>query len=153
MSQGVVQQVGTPAEVYHAPSNLFVAQFIGSPGMNLVRGTWADGVVALPGDNRYTPPLRWPEALNRGLDGNGVIVGFRPEAVTISPHGPLAASVYSVDLHGAYTMLVLEMGDDHSIHARVSRDAHFSVGETVRFDLVPTAVRFFDPRSERAIQA
>ncbi|BCX04209.1 MAG: ABC transporter ATP-binding protein [Candidatus Roseilinea sp.] len=151
MSQGVVQQVGTPAEVYHTPSNLFVAQFIGSPGMNLVKGDWADGVATLPGGNRYTPPPGWPEALNRGLSGSGVIVGFRPEAVHIHPSGQLAATVYSVDLHGAYTMLVLEMGDDHSIHARVSRDAHFTVGETIRFDLNPSMVRFFDPKNERAV--
>ncbi len=55
MSQGVVQQVGTPAEVYHAPVNLFVARFIGSPGMNLVKGEWAGDSINLPGGNRYTP--------------------------------------------------------------------------------------------------
>lgn len=152
MSQGVVQQVGTPAEVYHTPNNLFVAQFIGSPGMNLVKGIWTGSDVMLPGSNRYTPPAGWPAALNCGLSGSGVIVGFRPEAVHIHPNGQLAAGVYSVDLHGSYTMLVLKMGDDHSIHARVSRDAHFVVGETVRFDLHPSGVRFFEPKTESAIK-
>src|SRR5687767_6521345 len=56
MSNAVVQQVGTPYEVYHNPANLFVARFIGSPGMNLLAGRYADGVIELPGDNRYPVP-------------------------------------------------------------------------------------------------
>lgn len=151
MSQGVVQQVGTPAEVYHTPNNLFVARFIGSPGMNLIKGAWADGKVVLPDGNRYAPPPAWVERLNRGLPGRDVIVGFRPESAVVSEAGQLAAKVISADLHGSYTMLVLEMGTEHDVHIRVNRDAHFGMDETVRFDIHPAAVRFFDPKNERAI--
>jgi multiple sugar transport system ATP-binding protein len=151
MSQGVAQQVGTPAEVYHEPSNLFVARFIGSPGMNLVNGVWLDGHVLLPGGNRYTPPPQWHAALNAGLTDGNVVVGFRPEDAVITPNGALTAKVFSVDLHGSYTMLVLDMSDDQPINARVSRDTQVAVGEVVRFDLRPKMVRFFEPKSERAI--
>jgi multiple sugar transport system ATP-binding protein len=151
MSQGVVQQVGTPAEVYHTPSNLFVARFIGSPGMNLVPGTWTRSHVLMPGGNRYAPPAPWIPVLNAGLPGDQVVVGFRPEDVRVSPDGPLAARVYSADLHGSHTMLILETGEDRSIHARVSRDMTAEPGSDIRFDIGPEAVRFFDPSTERAI--
>ena len=62
MSAAVVQQIGTPAEVYHDPANLFVANFIGSPGMNLVPGKYANGVVHLQGGN----DLHCPGSLEAG---------------------------------------------------------------------------------------
>ncbi|NLH08156.1 MAG: ABC transporter ATP-binding protein, partial [Chloroflexi bacterium] len=63
MSNAEIQQVGTPAEVYHDPANLFVAQFIGSPGMNLVKGHYIGGQVIMPGDNnRYNVPTDWVPA-------------------------------------------------------------------------------------------
>ena len=151
MSQGVVQQVGTPAEVYHTPNNLFVARFIGSPGMNLITGLWSNGAVSFPGGDRYMPPAQWPTAIGANLTDGNIVVGFRPEDVIIKPDGPLTARVFSVDLHGSYTMLVLEMGSDHSIHARVSRDTQAVVGDVIHFDLNPQQVRFFEPKSEKAI--
>jgi multiple sugar transport system ATP-binding protein len=151
MSEGVAQQVGTPAEVYHTPSNLFVARFIGSPGMNLVNGAWTGTQVLLPGGNRYSPPAHWAAALNAGATNGQAVVGFRPEDVIIAAGGPLSARVFSADLHGSHTMLILETGEERSIHARVSRDLHPDVGSEIRFDLNPEMVRFFDPKSERAI--
>ena len=62
MSDAVVQQIGTPAEVYHNPANLFVANFIGSPGMNLIKGKYADGVVHLPGGNKLPRARRMAAA-------------------------------------------------------------------------------------------
>ncbi len=62
MSNAAVQQIGTPAEVYYDPANLFVANFIGSPGMNLVKGKFVDGVVQLPGDHRLSVPESWKAA-------------------------------------------------------------------------------------------
>jgi ABC-type sugar transport system ATPase subunit len=149
MSNAVVQQVGTPAEVYHNPANLFVARFIGSPGMNLIPGTYADGAIQLPGNNRYPAPDAWKSALPPGE----VIVGFRPEAVVLSDSGPIAARVYATDLHGAYTMLHLAVGDeDLVVHARAGRQLDYPIDTPVRFDLDPQQVRFFDPTTEMAIR-
>ena len=149
MSNAVVQQIGTPHEVYYDPANLFVARFIGSPGMNLLSGQHADGVVALPGDNRYALPAEWRAALPQGE----LILGFRPEAVTVAPNGALAGRIYAADLHGAYTMLHLAIGgDDLIVHARVPRELTYAIGTPVRFDLDPTMVRFFDPKTETALK-
>jgi multiple sugar transport system ATP-binding protein len=149
MSQGVVQQIGTPAQVYHDPATLFVARFIGSPGMNLLAGRHTDAVVALAGDNRYPLPAEWRNALPQG----DLIVGFRPEAVKVAPNGAIAGRIYSADLHGAYTMLHVAIGgDDLIINARVPRELTYAIDTPVRLDLDPTLVRFFDPKSEIAIK-
>jgi multiple sugar transport system ATP-binding protein len=154
MSAAVVQQMGTPAEVYHDPANLFVARFIGSPGMNLVTGEYSDGNVRLPGENVYAVPERWRALLEATLTGNQVIVGFRPEAARLSAGGALTGTVYTEDLHGPYAMLHLALCADDAesiVHVRAARDAHHASGEHVRFVLDELMVRFFDPQTQRAI--
>jgi multiple sugar transport system ATP-binding protein len=152
MSSAVVQQVGTPAQVYHDPANLFVARFIGSPGMNLVPGEYASGKVRVPDCGELTVPADWVPVLNQALDGGGdVILGFRPEAAAVSDDGELAASVYAVDLHGGYSMLHLDLCSNQIVHARTSREVQYPIQAHVRFDLNPGMVRFFDPKTETAI--
>lgn len=153
MSNAVVQQIGTPADVYHNPSNLFVARFIGSPGMNLVAGDYRDGVIKLPGASSYSVPFEWRDALakNLGTDGK-VILGFRPEAVNVAENGELGATVYADDLHGGYSMLHLELADGVIIHGRAERGMEFPIGAARRFDLRPEMVRFFHPQTEAALR-
>jgi multiple sugar transport system ATP-binding protein len=152
MSNAVVQQVGTPAEVYHDPANLFVAQFIGSPGMNLVQGEYRAGAVHIPDCGPYAVPDGWKPVLQKFLGANGaVILGFRPEAATVSAEGELPATVYATDLHGSYTMLHLELCDRQIIQARASRETHYDINTPVKFNLNPAMVRFFHPETELAV--
>ncbi|WP_119071093.1 ABC transporter ATP-binding protein [Aggregatilinea lenta] len=152
MSNAAVQQIGTPAEVYHDPANLFVAAFIGSPGMNLLHGHYAGGVVSLPDCGDYSVPAEWVSVLDRTFDGSGeVILGFRPEAAMVTAGGTLPATVYASDLHGSYTMLHLNLCDNKIVHARSSRQEHYPLDAAVHFDLNPAMVRFFDPRTELAL--
>lgn len=152
MSAAEVQQVGTPAEVYHDPANLFVARFIGSPGMNLVRGRTADGLIHLPGGNQYPVPEA-SRPLLAHLPGEEVVLGFRPEAAAVQPEGPLGASVYADDLHGAYTMLHLALDGtaESVVHVRSGRDQSYKIGTSVRFGLKPEMVRFFNPLSGKSL--
>ena len=155
MSNAVVQQVGTPIEVYSNPVNLFVARFIGSPGMNLVTGQYADGAIALAAGNQYRVPEQWKPALAR-LTGNEVIVGFRPEAAIVGDgqQGQLKAQVYATDMHGAYSILHLAFDEAGQImHARAGREISYPIGAPIRFDIDPVNVRFFDPQTEKALNA
>ena len=99
MSNAAVQQIGTPADVYHNPTNLFVANFIGSPGMNLVPGRLEGDAVRIPGaDNRVPLPLTYRQSVPAALAAAGsdqVTIGFRPEATTVS-----AASTCSPSTRG-----------------------------------------------------
>jgi multiple sugar transport system ATP-binding protein len=154
MSNAVVQQVGSPAQVYHSPTNLFVARFIGSPGMNLLAGRYADGVLHLPGDNHYPVPGVWRAALSHGLSSDEVILGFRPEAAQITPNGGLRTQLYADALHGAYTMLHLSLDGERAgamAHVRSERSADYGIGAPICFDLNEEMVRFFDPKSEQAV--
>ena len=158
MSAAVVQQIGTPAEVYHNPTNLFVANFIGSPGMNLVTGKYADGVVNLLGGSVYTVPDAWKPALAATLSGDDVVVGFRTEAAQVNPNGAISGTVYTSDLHGAYTMLNASLegeggrnAEDKIVHIRAAREVDHAMGAVIRFDLDPEMVRFFDPKTELAL--
>jgi multiple sugar transport system ATP-binding protein len=154
MSEAVIQQVGTPAEVYYKPANLFVARFIGSPGMNLVHGHYADGVVRIPGtDNQYPLSQDWLEPLGEVIGAEGeVVMGFRPEATHLTDEGQLAGEVYATELQGAYTMLHVNINEDSIVHIRSGRLVHYPIGATVRFDINPDMVRFFDPTTETAIR-
>ena len=153
MSEGLTQQVGTPADMYYNPANLFVARFIGSPGMNLVPGRYSDGTIYLPGDNRYRVPESWRTALGEKLRGDEVIVGFRPEAALVNEDGQLTARVYADELHGAYRVLHLAIGSENTIvHVRAGRDAIHPIGALIHFDLDPEMVRFFDPKTESALK-
>ncbi|MBC8159905.1 MAG: hypothetical protein H7Z42_01690, partial [Roseiflexaceae bacterium] len=154
MSNAQVQQVGTPGEVYTNPANLFVARFIGSPGMNLVAGRYDGKAVALPGDNRFAVPDRWRVALDRSdLPDGEVMLGFRPEAAVFAPGGPLQATLYADDMHGAYSMLHLSFSGtaDQIVHTRAERGVSAPIGTPVRFDLQPDLIRFFNPHTEQAI--
>lgn len=154
MSNAVVQQVGTPAQVYYDPTNLFVARFIGSPGMNLISGRVANGVIELPGQNRYPLPDAWRNALTDQLTGAEVVLGFRPEAAQLHTDGAIRTQVYADALHGAYTLLHLSLDGEKGTamaHVRAGRTATYEIGTPVNFDLDPAMVRFFDPKTEMAI--
>jgi ABC-type sugar transport system ATPase subunit len=154
MSDAVVQQVGTPHEVYYDPSNLFVARFIGSPGMNLVEGAYSDGVVHLPGENQYNIPEQWRTTLEKQLSGDRVTLGIRPEGAHANGTGDLSAEVYASDLHGAFNMLHVTLEEenvDAVVHIRGERGSGHEIGDTIRFNLDSEMVRFFDPVSEQAI--
>jgi multiple sugar transport system ATP-binding protein len=78
MLSGVLQQVGSPMELYNNPANLFVAGFIGSPGMNFMPATLSNGSVRLP-MTEVTIPQEVRERLGRQPEGRRVIAGIRPE--------------------------------------------------------------------------
>lgn len=155
MSNAVVQQVGSPEEVYYNPSNLFVARFIGSPGMNLINGIYDNGTVHLPGGNEYPIPERWRDPLAAALSGDDVIIGFRPEAVLhTAGHNKLSAEVYASDLHGAFNMMHVSLEEenvDAMVHIRGDRGHGHEIGDHIGFDVKPDMVRFFDPQTEKAI--
>jgi multiple sugar transport system ATP-binding protein len=154
MSDAEIQQVGTPEEVYYKPSNLFVARFIGSPGMNLVKGQYAEGAVKLPGTgNKYALPQEWKETVGKTIGGQGeIIIGFRPEAAQLKENGNLMGEVYATELQGAYTMLHVNINEHEIVHIRSDRLGQYPIGAPVKFDIDPQMVRFFDPATENAIQ-
>jgi multiple sugar transport system ATP-binding protein len=152
MSNAAVQQIGSPSDVYFNPANLFVANFIGSPGMNLIPGQVVDGVIHLPGNHRYTPPEAWQASIANQLGRQGeIVVGFRPEAGTLTGEGELTADVYAVDMNGSDNLLYLSLDRDMIIRIRVDRTVRAPIGEPACLSINPTYVRFFNAKTEAAI--
>ena len=154
MSEAEIQQVGPPIEIYYDPANLFVAKFIGSPGMNLVRTDYAQGVVSIPGtENRYPVPDGWRSSIDETLGGDGqIILGFRPESAQLKAEGPLSGEVYASELQGAYSVLHVNVNTDDIVHIRTDRKIDYPIGTAVHFDIDPQMVRFFNPHTEAAIK-
>jgi multiple sugar transport system ATP-binding protein len=112
MHDGIVEQIGTPLALFDRPGNLFVAQFIGSPAMNVFEGTVREGgVVEALG-------ARWPAAAASARPGQAVRYGVRPgdlHLVEAARAGAIAARVVVVEPTGAETELVLDVGGTHLV--------------------------------------
>jgi multiple sugar transport system ATP-binding protein len=154
MDHGVLQQVGTPIEVYNDPANVFVARFIGAPGMNLIAGRPAEsdrGLVIDLGPLGATPPL--PDRLAAALRGSGneVLYGFRPEQAMIAAGGKgLSMPVTFVERIGARTIVHLGEGA-HAVKTVFDNDLRVAVGETLVIAPEPSSVRIFNAASGRAV--
>jgi multiple sugar transport system ATP-binding protein len=114
MHDGIVEQIGTPLELFDHPKNLFVAQFIGSPAMNTLEGKLRidAGQAWVEAQDR-----RWPLAnVPKGTDGQAVHYGIRPTDITLSPTGQgIAATVVVVEPTGAETELLLQVGSSQVV--------------------------------------
>jgi multiple sugar transport system ATP-binding protein len=110
MHDGIVEQIGTPLELYDRPGNLFVAQFIGSPAMNVLPGVLrrSGGTVQVEAKGQHWPV---PTGLAGGADGQAVSYGIRPSDLKISESGNgIPAKVIVVEPTGAETELLVEVG-------------------------------------------
>ena len=108
MHGGAIQQVGSPLDLYDHPANLFVAGFIGSPGMNFLPGIWEPSTQAVRLASGTVLSLGRPAALP---DGAPVTVGIRPEHVEITEKGEFAAGVELVEPTGHGIILHLRVQD------------------------------------------
>src|SRR6201986_2254220 len=120
MLHGELQQVGSPMELYNKPANLFVAGFIGSPGMNFLPATLDNGVVKLPMLD-ITLPQQLAEKVGRSNGARNVIVGVRPEDFE-------DAAVVASEIRGRGTTfkaemdLVEAMGAEYYVHFGVKSE-------------------------------
>lgn len=164
LKDGILQQYGTPAEIYNKPVNMFVADFMGSPAMNLLTATIesaANGLqVSL--EKPDSAPLKLPvapghEAL-RAYIGKQVVFGIRPEALT-DPDGTdrNAGTIGEGDCHievvepaGSDTFAVTKLGGKEVV-ARLRADAHIQAGQNARLAFNLDKVVFFDPQTQQRI--
>jgi multiple sugar transport system ATP-binding protein len=137
MRAGQVQQVGTPADVYARPANLFVAGFLGAPAMNFMRGRFDGRFVA----GALALELAPPAGLGAGRD---VVLGVRPEHVVIAPGAPLAGRVTLVEPMGSQQIVWIDAGG-HALSALVHDGRAFAPGDAVHFDIDADRISLFDP--------
>jgi multiple sugar transport system ATP-binding protein len=143
MHDGRIEQMGTPLELYDRPGNLFVAQFIGSPAMNVVNGIVrrqdGRGFVEVAGG------VRWPLFGHIGADGQAVTYGVRPEHLTLAAASDITvpAEIIVVEPTGAETELLIQAGEAQVIlrtHGRPS----VNPADKIALGVDPAHVHLFD---------
>jgi multiple sugar transport system ATP-binding protein len=142
LNQGHIVQVGTPQQIYNRPRNVFVAGFVGSPAMNLVKGELRDGrITAIAG--KLQVPLNGAAGEKARTVSGPVTLGVRSEDVRVGPGEPVEATVHHVENHGVEKIVTLRV-DAHLLKATVPAALPVGVDSAVRFGLNPAKVHCFD---------
>ena len=149
MHDGVVEQMGSPLELYDRPDNQFVAGFIGSPAMNFLKGkVKANGAVGFEGPSGVKLPLK---SAPPNSDGKPAVYGIRPEHFTIADDGA-EAEIIVVEPTGSETQVFANLGGEQVV--AVFRERHqFNPGDKVRLKPDPTLVHLFDDATGKRLNS
>ena len=143
MNKGIVQQVGTPTDIYDNPANTFVASFIGSPAMNLVKGEVKVGIFTA---NHISVP-----GFDQHVDGP-VILGFRAEDAALSASSAeLNLQVYSLELLGDSTMVTAKVGDTF-VAIKAGKDYRSVIGSDFSASINASLCHLFDAESGQKLE-
>jgi multiple sugar transport system ATP-binding protein len=161
MRDGNIMQIADPLTLYRQPENIFVAGFIGSPPMNLLKGKVQklDGGLSFVEDaqqNALTVPLRGKlESLATAYEGKPIIFGIRPEhlsdQVSDPSHIPVSSVIDISEPMGSESIVYLKAGTANLI-ARVPGEHHYHPGERLTVQLNMEKVHLFDVQTEKVIK-
>lgn len=145
MKDGNIQQVGTPSEVYQNPENLFVAQFIGAPSMNTLKGSFANGVVTLDAGSSIPTDIK--------MNAGQVTIGIRPNALIPATDGKpsiLEGIVKFVEPLGAETLVYVDIGGTN-VTATVPGRTPPKVGQQIQLTTPTEEICFFHSTTGEAL--
>jgi multiple sugar transport system ATP-binding protein len=151
MNQGVIEQLGSPQQIYDHPATLFVADFIGSPPMNFIHfnGSVAPGdrSVGLSGIEVPVPEMRV------GSAQTDLVLGVRPEHVRLTDAGALRAEVVDVEYLGTTQIVTLSVAKGTVLKARVDSALSMRAGDRVGLEFRPERLSLFDRASGRVLRS
>ncbi|MDD9739572.1 MAG: ABC transporter ATP-binding protein [Marinovum algicola] len=142
MKHGVVQQVGSPTEIYDAPANTFVASFIGSPAMNLIDGKIENGTFA----------AQHTRIEGLALPDGPVTLGFRAEDASLSDSGQITAPIYTLELLGDATMISVRIGGA-LVSVKADKSFRAEIDDMVTISVPPEICHLFEAGSGERIGA
>ena len=145
MNAGIAEQIGTPLDVYQKPRTLFAAQFIGSPAMNVIEGKLEAGMVTL--NNGVVLQT------NSKLSGD-VMVGIRPEHVSVDPSGPLELSIRTAEPLGANTLLHGYLAGHSDIFTASLAGVHqlSDTSRVIKLNISAEDIHLFDQQSGHRLE-
>lgn len=149
MNAGVVEQIGTPLDLYRKPGSLFVARFIGSPTMNTIEASFVDNnTIRVLGR-----PVSGVEKNSDYTTANAVTLGIRPEDLTIcSPEDAwFSGEIAVAERLGSQTYVYVEIGDTRMLTAELPRGDDVTVGEKIHLRGNPGAIHLFDKSTGRRL--
>ena len=144
LEKGVLQQLASPSEIYNNPANLFVAQFIGSPAMNVIHGS-------LEGANFLTNGAKVKTKVKGQIAK--AVAGVRPEdcSVTAAAKGTISGQIFTTELIGDHTLVTVNWGDDQIV-VKAHKDFDGKQGDAVGVQLPPENLYIFDETSGERIR-
>ena len=146
MRDGKIEQVGTPFEVYDQPTNVFVAQFLGSPTMNLLPARLGDKRALVAPDVQVELPEGFASTL--GL-GDAILYGVRPQDLMLNTEGGILCSITNVESTGSETLLHCTFGpDERSICAAATGRINHKAGDRVHLQPKTDRICIFDAATE-----
>jgi ABC-type sugar transport system ATPase subunit len=152
MNGGVVQQFGTPAEVYARPANLFVAGFIGSPPMNLIPGIM-ETQDCVPMFRSEHVAMSFPHFKDQLRAGQRVVLGMRPQDLSLSDAGGVSGRVWVVELVGSEKLVDVEVGEKRRIVVQVRADTPVREEDEVGIHFDPGRAQLFDAETGLRVAA
>lgn len=159
MRDGVVQQVDTPDGIYHRPVNQFVATFVGTPAMNLLKGEVErrdnELLLKFGGGTQVTVPPGLHRRIE-SLPDRSVTIGVRPEDIYLGadkPGVPVPTKVSVFEPMGHENMVYLSVNDEQQLVARVNNTWHAGPGQAVTATLDPERIHIFNPATEMVVSA
>ena len=145
--KGVIQQIGTPAEIYSYPANILVSSIVGSPSMNLIPAEISDGNCRLATNGHV---MKIPQIYEGKLPPGHYQLGVRPEDVKIvsddTPNS-LAAEAYLIEAFGYEKLVEISLGK-YRLRARVSPRIGVRTGDKISIHFDERKVRFFNPEGK-----
>lgn len=158
MKDGVIQQVGSPKEVYEKPENVFVGGFIGSPAMNFFNGKLQDGKFVIGNTSVAVPEGKMKFLREQGYVGKDIILGVRPEDIHDEPvfieasaGTKIKANVDVAELTGAEMMVYSSIGGQDFV-ARLDSRAEVQPGDSIELAFDLNKAHFFDTETESRIR-
>ena len=145
MKLGILQQIGKPQDVYDSPANLFVAKFLGTPPINVLRGKISGGKVYIGTEDVFDVP---------GLEDAEVYIGIRPEGFVPAQDGRFSCKLVSLEVMGRDTSIVSSNENSENEFIRSIIDSDIKIdpsAEFVRFNIKPNKIFLFDKETEKRI--
>lgn len=151
LKEGKVQQIASPGELYKDPRNLFVAEFIGTPAMNIIKSTLEriDGSLILRNSDFK---FKIPESLSRKIAnyiGKTIYFGIRPSAIKIAPDGQIKGEVIFVETIGEDSFAHIALGEKIEIDVKIDSDIGLKSGGRASLAFNPEQMYFFDDSENR----
>ncbi len=145
MKLGVIQQIGAPQEVYDSPKNLFVAKFLGTPPINVFKGSIKSGKVMIGNDAVMSVS---------GVNDRDIYIGIRPEGFIVDENGPLTCSLQSVEVMGRDSSIVSTNPASLNPVVRSIIDSDIKIqkdAKTVKFGIKKNKIFLFNAETEERI--
>jgi len=137
INNGIVEQVGTPKDIYSKPNTKFVAEFIGSPQMNIFNCKIDNGIAKI--DNNSIN-------LNKSINVDDASIGIRPDDIQISESGSITCKANLVEYLGSDMIIYSSIGDQE-FSCKLSSKIDVKAGDEFKFDIQPSLVHIFDNSS------